>query len=192
VLIIDEINRGNLPRIFGELLFLLEYRDQAVGLPYSRKSFRLPTNLYLIGTMNAADRSTVGIDQALRRRFSFLEMQPDAGVLAAWLRDHPPSAGDDFAQTIVALFEGLNLRLREDLGPRHQIGHSYFMVPNLDETRLRIVWKHHIMPLLDEYLAGQPSRLERYDLERLLKGPRRRGRSHVAERIASDPERPLP
>src|SRR5262249_3126409 len=104
VLLIDEINRGNLPRIFGELLYLLEYRDQSVGLPYSRRGFRLPSNLYLIGTMNAADRSVALIDQALKRRFSFLDMPPDPAVLAAWLRDHPPADGD-FAQTVVALFE---------------------------------------------------------------------------------------
>ena len=81
VLIIDEINRGNLPRIFGELLYLLEYREQSVALPYSRREFRLPANLSIIGTMNAADRSVALVDQALRRRFSFLEMPPDAAVL---------------------------------------------------------------------------------------------------------------
>ena len=80
VLVIDEINRGNLPRIFGELLYLLEYREQEVVLPYSRRGFRLPSNLYLIATMNAADRSVALVDQALRRRFSFLEMQPDAAA----------------------------------------------------------------------------------------------------------------
>src|SRR5439155_8355575 len=101
VLVIDEINRGNLPRIFGELLYLLEYREQSVALPYSRRDFRLPANLYLIGTMNAADRSVALIDQALRRRFSFLDMPPDAEVLAAWLRAHPPRAGGDFAETVV-------------------------------------------------------------------------------------------
>src|SRR5262249_51864525 len=84
VLLIDEINRGNLPRIFGELLYLLEYRDQELTLPYSRRGFRLPLNLYLLGTMNAADRSVALVDQALRRRFSFLEMPPDGEVLAAW------------------------------------------------------------------------------------------------------------
>ena len=85
VLIIDEMNRGNLPRIFGELLYLLEYRGETVRLLYSKREFRLPPNLYLIGTMNAADRSVALIDQALRRRFSFLDMPPDPAVLAAWL-----------------------------------------------------------------------------------------------------------
>ena len=120
VLIIDEINRGNLPRIFGELLYLLEYREQAVGLPYSRRPFRLPANLYLIGTMNAADRSTALVDQALRRRFSFVEMPPDATVLAAWLRVHVPAAGPAFADRVTTLFERLNARLRADLGPQTQ------------------------------------------------------------------------
>ncbi|MFL5339523.1 MAG: DUF2461 family protein [Gemmataceae bacterium] len=179
VLLIDEINRGNLPRIFGELLYLLEYRDQTVGLPYSRRGFRLPPNLYLIGTMNAADRSVALIDQALKRRFSFLDMPPDPGVLAAWLRDHPPKAGPDFAQTVVALFEGLNLRLRNDLGPQQQIGHSFFMVPDLDEDRLAVVWEHHVRPMLTEYFATTPDRLANYELSRLLK---RRQREPVAER----------
>src|SRR5438045_918837 len=107
VLLIDEINRGNLPRIFGELLYLLEYREQAVTLPYSRRPFRLPANLYLVGTMNAADRSVALIDQALRRRFSFLEMPPDAAVLAAWLSAHPPR-DEELAPAVVRLFEGLN------------------------------------------------------------------------------------
>ena len=174
VLIIDEINRGNLPRIFGELLYLLEYREQAVGLPYSRRPFRLPANLYLIGTMNAADRSTALVDQALRRRFSFVEMPPDATVLSAWLRDHVPTAGPAFADRVTSLFERLNARLRADLGPQTQIGHSYFMAPDLDEPRLRLMWQHHIRPLLDEYFAGQPGRAAAYDLDQMLEGEPRR------------------
>jgi MoxR-like ATPase/uncharacterized protein (DUF2461 family) len=184
VLIIDEINRGNLPRIFGELLYLLEYRDQAVGLPYSRRGFRLPPNLYLIGTMNAADRSVALIDQALRRRFSFLEMLPDAAVLRAWLATHVPAAGRAFADRVVALFERLNARLAADLGPHGQIGHSYFMVPDLDEARLRVVWQHHVRPLLEEYFTSKPGRTSEYDLDRLLdeNGPhpnRRRQKARI-------------
>ncbi len=113
VLLIDEINRGNLPRIFGELLYLLEYREQSVCLPCSRRSFRLPSNLYLLATMNAADRSVALIDQALRRRFSFLEMPPDPAVLARWLQAHTPAT---FAERVLTLFERLNARLRADLG----------------------------------------------------------------------------
>jgi MoxR-like ATPase len=170
VLLIDEINRGNLPRIFGELLYLLEYRDQALTLPYSQRPFRLPANLYLLGTMNAADRSVALIDQALRRRFSFLEMPPDAAVLARWLEAHPPRGGDEFAQSVVRLFEALNERLKADLGPDRQVGHSYFMVPDLDDDKLAAVWDHHISPLLDEYFAGQPGRAAAYRLGDLLRG----------------------
>jgi 5-methylcytosine-specific restriction protein B len=184
VLVIDEINRGNLPRVFGELLYLLEYRDQAVGLPYSKRGFRLPANLYLLGTMNAADRSVALVDQALRRRFSFLEMPPDAGVLAGWLSAHPPAAGEEFAAGVVRLFERLNARLRSDLGPQFQVGHSYFMVPDLDEDRLRTVWRHQVRPLLEEYFTGQPQRAAGYELEALLpngRGGKERRRPRGAE-----------
>src|SRR5262249_40667154 len=147
------------------------YREQCVQLPYSRRDFRLPANLYLLSTMNATDRSVALVDQALRRRFSFLDMPPDAGVLMAWLRDHPPRRGAGFAGMVVRLFERLNTRLRSDLGPAFQVGHSYFMVPELDETRLRVVWKHQVEPLLDEYFVGQPGRGAAYTLEKLLSEP---------------------
>jgi hypothetical protein len=169
VLLIDEINRGNLPRVFGELLYLLEYRDQEVTLPYSRRPFRLPPNLYLVGTMNAADRSVTVVDQALRRRFSFLEMPPDGRVLALWLEAHPP-ADEAFGPKVVALFEALNRKLADDLGPACQVGHSYFMVPSLDRDRLRTVWDHHVRPVLEGYFAAHPQRLAGYELEVLMGG----------------------
>ncbi len=175
VLVIDEINRGNLPRIFGELLYLLEYREQAVVLPYSRRRFQLPTNLYLLGTMNAADRSVALVDQALRRRFSFLEMSPDAEVLAAWLRTHPP-AEIDFASRVLDLFDRLNAKLAFELGPTALIGHSVFMVPKLDADRLGLVWSHHVLPLVQEHVAGRAERLEAFTLERLEREPRRKVR----------------
>jgi uncharacterized protein (DUF2461 family) len=180
VLVIDEINRGNLPRIFGELLYLLEYRDQAIDLPCSRRRFRLPGNLYVIATMNAADRSVALVDQALRRRFSFIDMPPDPQVLAAWLAAHIPAAGPAFADSVLALFERLNARLRADLGPSAQVGHSYFMVDGLDETRLRIIWEHHIQPVLAEHFAARPERLADYTLDRLLDGALRRSRQQAA------------
>jgi uncharacterized protein (DUF2461 family) len=176
VLLIDEINRGNLPRIFGELLYLLEYRGQSVVLPYSKRAFQLPANLSLLGTMNAADRSVALVDQALRRRFSFLDMPPDAAVLTAWLREHPPLPGTLAVDAVVELFERLNARLRADLGPAYQIGHSYFMAPHLDAARLRVIWQHHVWPLLEEYFSGHPARLEAYDLDRLLAGKARKRR----------------
>jgi hypothetical protein len=175
VLLIDEINRGNLPRIFGELLYLLEYRGQAVELPYSRRSFRLPANVYVLGTMNAADRSVALVDQALRRRFSFLEMPPDAGVLASWLAAHVPAAGAPFADRVCSLFTRLNARLAAELGPQARVGHSYFMVPGLDEAKLRVVWQHHVRPFLEEHFAAQPARLAAFDLDVLSEDPPRGG-----------------
>jgi MoxR-like ATPase/uncharacterized protein (DUF2461 family) len=184
VLLIDEINRGNLPRIFGELLYLLEYREQSVCLPCSRRHFRLPSNLYLLATMNAADRSVALIDQALRRRFSFLDMPPDAAVLARWLQAHTPAAGAAFAERVLKLFERLNARLRADLGPQGQIGHSYFMVPEFDEARLRIIWQHHVRPLLEEHFAGQAARLAGYEIDKLLEdGPQRGERRRRVEAV---------
>lgn len=170
VLIVDELNRGNLPRIFGELLFLLEYRDQAVTLPYSKRSFQLPENLFLLATMNQLDRSAMSLDQALRRRFSFVDMPADAAVLARWLEEHLPTDASDetFGPRVVRLFEELNERLIRDLGPGKQVGHSFFMVPGLNRDKLASVWDHHIRPLLLDYLGGREERLRDYTPERLL------------------------
>jgi uncharacterized protein (DUF2461 family) len=184
VLVIDEINRGNLPRVFGELLYLLEYREQAIDLPYSRRSFRLPRNLYVLATMNVADRSVALVDQALRRRFSFLDMRPDAGVLASWLATHVP-AGPAFGERLLGLFERLNARLRADLGPHGQVGHSYFMVENLDEAKLQVVWQHHIRPLLEEHFAARPDRLASYELNDFLEGKSSSKRRRRAEPVSN-------
>jgi hypothetical protein len=179
VLVIDELNRGNLPRIFGELLYLLEYRDQAVTLPYSKRPFRLPDNLFILATMNPLDRSAVALDQALRRRFSFVDMPADAAVLASWLEAHPPAvpADETFGPRVVLLFEELNRRLARDLGPEKQVGHSFFMVPELTAEKFAAVWEHHVRPLLLDYLGGREERLRDYAPERLLRDraePRRK------------------
>jgi MoxR-like ATPase len=170
VLLIDELNRGNLPRIFGELLYLLEYRDQAITLPYSKRALRLPDNLFLLATMNPLDRSAVALDQALRRRFSFVNMPADPAVLASWLEQHPPSEPEDetFGPRIVQLFEELNRRLAGSVGSDKQIGHSFFMVPELTAEKLAAVWDHHVRPLVLDYLGGREERLRDFTLERLL------------------------
>jgi MoxR-like ATPase len=170
VLLVDELNRGNLPRIFGELLYLLEYRDQAITLPYSKRGFRLPDNLFLLATMNPLDRSAVALDQALRRRFSFVDMTSDPAILASWLESHPPAEHDDeaFGPRVVRLFEELNRRLARDVGPEKQVGHSFFMVPELTAEKLTAVWDHHVRPLLFDYLGGRDDRLRDYTPERLL------------------------
>ena len=173
VLIVDEINRGNLPRVFGELLFLLEYRDQEVTLPYSQKLFRLPANLYILGTMNPADHSVGTLDQALRRRFSFVEMPPDAAVLARWLDAHPPAEDDDaFGPKLVAWFDDLNRKLARDAGPDRLVGHSFFMVEGITRASLRSIWDHQVRPILEAALPGRPDRLDALAPTRLLGGPR--------------------
>ncbi len=176
VLLLDEINRANLPRVFGELLYLLEYRDQEVTLPCSRRRFSLPPNLYLVGTMNSADRSTTILDQALRRRFSFMEMPPDASVLQAWFAAHPPPGGPRFAGEVVSLFERLNALLRTELGLACQVGHSYFMLAELEEMKLRAVWQHQIRPLLEDHMAAHPGRSLPLEMDDYRDGTPRRPR----------------
>jgi 5-methylcytosine-specific restriction protein B len=159
VLIIDEINRGNLGRILGELILLLEYRDTPLILPYSGDVFSLPPNLYLIGTMNSADRAIALVDFALRRRFTFFNFQPRSDVLAKFLSDFPPKMS---ASMVIMLFDGLNRKIAEskNLGKPFCIGHSYFMEKDLTEDKLERIWNHKIFPLLEEYYFDNPGDLE--------------------------------
>ena len=151
VLIIDEINRGNVSAIFGELITLLE-EDKRKGnkeqteviLPYSNDKFSVPNNVYIIGTMNTADRSVEALDTALRRRFSFVEMQPSPEVLL-------DSEYQDV--DLKQLLESMNQRIEVLIDKDHQIGHSYFIgIKNLDD--LKLVFKDKIIPLLEEYFYG--------------------------------------
>lgn len=165
VLIIDEINRGNLSRIFGELLLLLEYRDKRVRLPYGSEGsseaeafLSIPENLYVIGTMNSTDRSLALIDYALRRRFYFHRLLPVANdaapVLTRWLVQQESISSVE-ANRIAGLFIALNTRIGQHLTPDFQIGHSYFMRPDIGtESGLRRVWDRAIWPLLEEYFHG--------------------------------------
>ena len=156
VLIIDEINRANLAKVFGELYFLLEYRDQAVDLLYSAddEGFTLPKNLYLIGTMNTADRSIALIDAAMRRRFAFVELTPDAeptkSLLAKWSAHH--GLGD----TAARLLDRLNQRIED---PDFHIGPSYFMKSTEPDAhspeRFDRIWRTSILPLLQEHHYGE-------------------------------------
>ncbi len=101
-------------------------------------------------------------------------MVPDARILASWLTEHPPAAGPSFTARVLGLFERLNARLSHDIGPQGQIGHSLFMVPDLDEARLRLIWQHQVWPLLEEHLTAQPRLLISYSLDELLnESPRR-------------------
>jgi len=157
VLIIDEINRGNVSQIFGELITLIEEdkrsgRDEAleVTLPYSKTSFSIPANLYIIGTMNTADRSVEALDAALRRRFSFEEMEPKPELIKTHGHVKDGMVEDiDLANLLTTINKRIEVLLDKD----HQIGHSYFMcVSNLDE--LKSAFKNKIIPLLQEYFFG--------------------------------------
>ena len=162
-LIIDEINRGNLAKVFGELYFLLEYRDEAMSLQYSDETFALPDNLYIIGTMNTADRSIALVDLALRRRFHFVEFHPDKppinGLLNRWLKENAPN------MTWVAdMLDHAN----EKLGDRQAaIGPSYFMKSDLDGRKVALTWEHNVLPYIEERLYGERDRLDEFGLNAL-------------------------
>ena len=162
-LVIDEINRGNLAKVFGELYFLLEYRDAELRLLYSDEPFALPDNLYIIGTMNTADRSIALVDLALRRRFHFVEFHPDKrpvqGLLSRWLERHTPDMG-----WVADMVDRANGKL----GDRQAaIGPSYFMKPDLDDDKVRLIWEHNVLPYVEEHLFGEHDRLAEFELDRL-------------------------
>lgn len=164
VMILDEINRGELPRILGELLFLLEYRTESVVLPYSGDRFNIPKNVFLIGTMNTADRSIALVDHALRRRFHFLPLRPNADVLRAYLEEK----GKPEMAWVADLLDLVNDRLQKDGVEWYlHIGHSHFMREDLDDTKLDLIWKHSILPTLEEYFYRQADRLRAYQLPAL-------------------------
>jgi 5-methylcytosine-specific restriction protein B len=169
-LIIDEMNRANLAKVFGELYFLLEYRDDRIYLQYSpNEPFTLPDNLYIIGTMNTADRSIAMMDAAIRRRFAFIELHPQTEPVKGSLLRFLEARQLD--TTPALLLDALNGAIDEwdrDL----MIGPSYFMKPAAQTPAgLRRIWKYELMPLLEEHYHGQLTRAqleERFGLDRLL------------------------
>ncbi len=159
VLIIDEINRGNVSSIFGELITLIE-DDKRLGsdekieviLPYSKEPFGVPPNLYLIGTMNTADRSVEALDTALRRRFSFIQMKSDPNIIGA-VNDNNGILSESPDINLIDLLTKINERIELLLDKDHQIGHSYFIgINTLDE--LKTTFKNKVIPLLEEYFYG--------------------------------------
>ncbi|MFA5536349.1 MAG: AAA family ATPase [Bacillota bacterium] len=161
VFIIDEINRGNISKIFGELITLIEpskrigAREQLrASLPYSRQNFGVPSNVYIIGTMNTADRSIAKIDVALRRRFNFIEMLPESATLKDILVD-----GIDISE----MLDTLNRRITVLLDREHVIGHSYFLQPlKADPSieRLASIFENEIIPLLQEYFYDDYEKIQ--------------------------------
>jgi len=156
VLIIDEINRGNVSQIFGELITLIE-EDKRLGkeegleimLPYSKSKFGVPPNLYIVGTMNTADRSVEALDTALRRRFNFEEIVPNSQLIATKGKSKE-SNGEVEGISLPKVLETINNRIEVLSNRDHKIGHSYFMkVVSLVD--LRETFKKNIIPLLQEY-----------------------------------------
>ena len=158
-LIVDEINRGDIPRIFGELLTVLEKdkRSKPIILPISKETFIVPPNVFIVGTMNTADRSISLLDAALRRRFGFIELMPDSSVL----KDHSVSG-----IPLAPWFDALNQRIREHVGRdarNLQIGHSYLLQngqPLRDLNALGRVLRDDIIPLIEEYCYEDYSSLQ--------------------------------
>ena len=162
-LIIDEINRGNLGKILGELYFLLEYRGEKADLLYSEEPFSLPSNLYIIGTMNTADRSIALVDLALRRRFYFVEFHPEKAPIKDVLREFLTQRVPNMTW-VADVVDGANARLQDEDAA---IGPSYFMKRNLDEDMVGLIWEHNVRPYIAERLFGQRGRLAEFDLEKL-------------------------
>ena len=160
VLVIDEINRANIPSVFGELIYLLEHRDDEIRLLH-REQFSLPPNLYIIATMNTADRSIRSVDAALRRRFDIFDFAPRPDLLDAYYSsgNHTEIIG------LSAGLEALNDRLEEHIDRHHTIGHSFFMANDFRLVDLERTWKRQIRPLIEEYLFDQPQLAKEYTRE---------------------------
>lgn len=183
VMVIDEINRADLSSVFGELMYALEYRGRSVSIPNFATPFIIPSNIYIIGTMNSIDKSLVTFDLALRRRFAFCKIMPQLSVLESMLAEY--NIDENVLNAYISRCKELNDRIsnpnsRLQLGVDYQIGHAYygkikdFMVkPNEDRDvqfistfELDKLWAYHIYPLLEEYLGN---RIDDDEVENCLK-----------------------
>jgi 5-methylcytosine-specific restriction protein B len=155
-LIIDEINRGNISKIFGELITLLE-KDKRLGkkdelttqLPYSKEEFGIPPNLFIIGTMNTSDKSIANLDIALRRRFGFIEMLPKYDLNTNLI-------SEEYSKILKTLNKRIEILLDKD----HLIGHSFFMKENGEDKDLEFIFKYEIVPLLEEYFYNDYEKIQ--------------------------------
>lgn len=168
VLLIDELNRANVAKVLGELLYLLEYRDEEIRLQYSDTPFALPPNLEIIATMNTADRSIALVDTALRRRFHFVPFFPDVApidtLLRRWLSDKYPQ--------LLWIADVVD-RANDQLGDRTvAIGPSHFLKPKLTEELVRLTWESSVIPFVEEQFFSDPTQVDRFDLDTLRRNVR--------------------
>ena len=189
VMVIDEINRANLPKVLGELLFLFEYRDKSVSTLYRPEGeFELPESLWFIGTMNTADRSIALVDAALRRRFHFVPFFPDRGptegLLDRWLeRERQPSwVGELVAMVNDELTEALDAGLQ--LGASHFMKKGYRAEPDENDATLSRIWRFNIEPFIEDQFFGNETQINRFRLGPVL----RRYRSQPGRDDPTEPE----
>ncbi len=157
LLIIDEINRANIARVFGELMYLLEYRDREIPLSGGGR-FSIPANVHLIGTMNTADRSIALVDHALRRRFAFIHLPPNYDILRQF--HHNSSVNIDH---LITTLHRLNNQIAD---PHYHIGTTFFLRHDLD-TQLEAIWRMEIEPYLEEYFFDQPDTVAAFRWEKI-------------------------
>jgi hypothetical protein len=162
VLVIDELNRANVPRVLGELMFLMEYRSETIDLQFSG-GFALPSNIAFIATMNTADRSIRSIDAALRRRFEIFECLPDPSILKAF---YDYGKGVNRVDGLVSGFEELNADLTAQLDKHHTVGHTFLMAEEMTPSALRRIWERKVSPLIEEYFFDAPDLALEFTLAR--------------------------
>ncbi|MDJ0515925.1 MAG: AAA family ATPase [Trichodesmium sp. MO_231.B1] len=160
VLIIDEINRANLSQVFGELMYLLEYRDAKISLAGSEELFSIPENVRIIGTMNTADRSIALVDHALRRRFAFITLSPNYEILRQY---HQEIDTDFLVEGLIKLLEAVNQEIND---PNYQVGVSFFLRENLAEE-IEDIWQMEIEPYLEEFFFAQPEKVDEFRWDKI-------------------------
>lgn len=154
VLIIDEINRANLSEVFGELMYLLEYREQEIYLAGSQSKFKIPDNVYLIGTMNTADRSIALVDFALRRRFAFIKIAPNYETISKFHQQHTKLKVDGLTTTLKELNQVID-------DENYHLGISFFLTEHL-AADIEDIWRMEIEPYLEEYFFDRTEQVEEF------------------------------